>query len=329
MSAKKSKHPPRDKTAKSQSHTGGKAAKQAAKPAKKSAATNRPPIGLISSAASARLLQDRREVQVATPWGPASILTGRIGGREAAVVLRYGPKLTIPSHKINYRANIWALHELGVQRVISQNAIGSINPLLRPGDIVISHDFLDRTKNRPLSLFDDTEAWVRVDMTEPFCPEVRRALLEATADMPDRVIDRGVFACVEGPRFETPAEIRALHRDGADIVGTPLVPEVTMAREAELCFASIAPVINYGAGMAPAVIHVGPGSMNDQYYANGLHDRIEEALIEAVNRLPDQRGCQCGLALRGGFHGVRPGWLRNCSIDHQVESTLPAALADD
>ena len=286
------------------------------------------PVGLISSAASQRLLRDRREVQVPTPWGAATVFTGRIGEREAAVVLRYGPKLTIPSHKINYRANIWALRELGVERIISQNAIGSINPLVRPGDIIISSDFLDRTKGRPLSLFDDTEAWVRVDMTEPFCPEVRQTLLAATSSMPDRVIDRGVFACTEGPRFETPAEIRALQRDGADIVGTPMVPEVTMAREAEMCFASIAPVINFGAGMAPAVIHVGPGSMNDEYYAGGLHDRIEQALIDAVAQLPAHRGCQCGHALRSGFHGQRPGWLKNCSIDHQTGSTLPVALED-
>ncbi|MFO1191016.1 MAG: MTAP family purine nucleoside phosphorylase [Rhodoferax sp.] len=284
------------------------------------AADARAPIGLISSAASGRLLQDRREQQVPTPWGPASVLTGRIGGREAAVVLRYGPMLTVPSHKINYRANLWALRELGVQRIISQNAIGSVNPMLRPGDIVIAHDFLDRTKGRPLSLFDQEECWVRVDMTEPFCPEVRQALRAATRSLPDRVLDRGVFACVEGPRFETPSEIRALQRDGADIVGTPLVPEVVLAREAEMCFASIAPVINYGAGMAPAVIHVGPGSMNDAYYSEGLHDRIEQALIDAVGQLPDARACACGHALRGGFHGRRPGWLKSCSLDTRPDT---------
>jgi 5'-methylthioadenosine phosphorylase len=279
------------------------------------AAAALPPVGLISSAASERLLTDRREQQVQTPWGSAAVLTGRIGGREAAVVLRYGPRLVTPSHKINHRANLWALRMLGVERVISQNAIGSVNPAISPGDIVISHDFLDRTRQRPLSLFDQEECWVRVDMTEPFCPEVRRTLIEATAGMPDHVIDRGVFACTEGPRFETPAEIRALQREGADIVGTPLVPEVVLAREAELCFASIAPVINFGAGMAPAVLHVGPGSMNDTYYANGLHDRIEQALIAAVQRLPAQRGCACGRALRSGFHGTRPGWLTRCSLD--------------
>ncbi len=295
--------------------------------------TSPSPVGLISSAASERLLTGRREEQVATPWGSASVLTGHIGGREAAVVLRYGPTLTTPSHKINYRANIWALRELGVERVISQNAIGSVNPAVRPGDNMITHDFLDRTKARPLSLFDDAECWVRVDMTEPFCPEVRQSLLAATATMPDRVLDRGVFACLEGPRFETPAEIRALQREGADIIGTPLVPEVTLAREAEMCFASIAPVINYGAGMAPAVIHVGPGSMNDAYYAGGLHGRIEQALIDAVAHLPAQRGCQCGHALRGGFHGQRPAWLKYCSLDGQADTQQDitqgaASLAD-
>jgi len=294
-------------------------------------AAARPPVGLISSAASERLLTDRREEEVRTPWGVARVLTGRIGGREAAVVLRYGARLTIPSHKINYRANIWALRELGVERVISQNAIGSLNPSIRPGDIVISHDFLDRTKVRPLSLFDDADCWVRVDMTEPFCPEVRKTLVGATASLPDRVVDHGVFVCFEGPRFETPAEIRAFQREGGDIVGTPLVPEVILAREAELCFASIAPVINFAAGMAPAVVHVGPGSMNDAYYSGGLHDRIEQALIDAIGNLPVQRSCGCGHALRSGFHGDRPAWLHHCSLDVEPQregATGPVATAD-
>lgn len=278
--------------------------------------THNIPVGLITSAASERLLTDRQAQTVTTPFGDAQVLTGRIGGREAAVVLRYGPDLTIPSHKINHRANLWALRMLGVQRVVSQNAIGSVNPAIRPGDIVVSHDFLDRTKVRALSLYDDTECWVRVDMTEPFCPEVRRTLIGAAQAQSERVIDRGVFVCTEGPRFETPAEIRVFQQEGGDIVGTPLVPEVVFAREAEMCFASIAPVINFGAGMAPAVVHVGPGSMNDDYYANGAHDRIEKALIESISTLPVARGCGCGTALRGGFHGTRPAWLNYCSLDH-------------
>lgn len=181
------------------------------------------PIGLFTSAASERLLTDRREQIVSTPWGEATVLTGRIGGRETAVIRRYGRDLTVPSHKINHRANIWALRMLGVQRIVSQNAIGSVNPAIRPGDIVISHDFLDRTKVRTLSLFDDTECWVRVDMTEPFCPQLRGSLIAAAQRHSERVIDRGVFVCTEGPRFETPAEIRVFQQEGGDIVGTPMV----------------------------------------------------------------------------------------------------------
>jgi len=272
------------------------------------------PIGLITSAASERLLTERRSEVVSTPWGEANVLTGKIGGTDAVVVLRYGEALTTPSHKINHQANIWALKQLGVARIISQNAIGSVNTAIRPGDIVISHDFLDRTKNRPLSLFDGEDCWVRVDFTEPFCPQTRDALISAALKFSDRVIQRAVFACVEGPRFETPAEIVALRREGGDIVGTPLVPEVVFAREAELCFASIAPVINFGAGMAPAVVHFGPGSMNEQYYKDGLHDKIEAILIEAVATMPQERRCGCGQALRSGFHGRKPAWLTVSSL---------------
>ncbi len=274
------------------------------------------PIGLISSAASDRVLTDRRREIVATPFGSVEMLVGRIGDHEAAVLLRYGEKMTLPSHKINYRANIWALRELGVTRIISQNAIGSVNPAIRPGDIVISDDFLDKTRTRPNSLFDDSEAWVRVDMTHPFCPQTRAALIKAAVARSNRVIERGVFVCTEGPRFETPAEIRALQKEGGDIVGTPLVPEVVFAREAEMCFASIAPVINFGSGMAPAVIHTGPGSMNDMYYTDGLHKLIEDIIIDTARLLNGAaRSCGCGHALRGGFHGTRPDWLKHCSLD--------------
>ncbi|MBI1773946.1 MAG: MTAP family purine nucleoside phosphorylase [Proteobacteria bacterium] len=273
------------------------------------------PIGLITSAASERLVTDRRSISVPTPWGDAPVLIGRIGGREAAVVLRYGAELTVPSHKINFAANIWALRELGVTRIVSQNAIGSVNAAIRPGDIVISHDFLDRTKTRPLSLFDAADCWVRVDLTEPFCPQLRETLIAAAVKRSDRVIPRGVFVCSEGPRFETPAEIRAFQREGGDIVGTPLVPEVVFAREAEMCFASLAPVINFGAGMAPAVVHFGPGSMNDAYYKGGLHDLIEAILGEAIAAIPSARSCACGQALKSGFHGKRPAWLKRCSLD--------------
>ena len=281
------------------------------------------PIGLISSAASTTLLHDRRTEMVKTPFGEAPVLLGAIAGRAAAVILRYSADLTVPSHKINYRANIWALRELGVESIISQNAIGSVNPAIRPGDIVIADDFLDRTKGRAQSLFDDCDCWVRVDFTDPFCPRLRADLIASANKFSNRIIERGVFVCAEGPRFETPAEIRSFQREGGDIVGTPLVPEVVFAREAEMCFASIAPVINFGAGMAPAVVHFGPGSMNDSYYRDGLHDLIEKTLIDAVSGISHDRTCNCRNALMGGFHGRPPAWLNSKNVS---ASATPAAI---
>ena len=265
-------------------------------------------LAVITSQLSDGYLQDRRDLAISTPWGDAQIAVGTLGRHRVAGLMRYGLERQTASHRINYRANLWALRDLGVERIVSQNAIGSVNPMLQPGDVVISDDFIDLTKNRPLTFYDTDASWVRVDMTEPFCPELRRALVGATRDVFGRVQDGGTFICVEGPRFETPAEIRMYHRWGADIIGTPLVPEVVLAREAGLCFASIAPIINYGAGLAPAVIQTGEGSMTDFYYRGNVHTNVERAIALALDTLPEVRGCGCGDALQGALNGPMPDW---------------------
>jgi 5'-methylthioadenosine phosphorylase len=268
-------------------------------------------IGLLSSFHFRKeFLADTKTRDIDTPFGPVTVYTGIMGGRPTACIQRYGPQMIVPSHKINFRAHIWAFKMLGVDRIISQNAIGSINPMLRLGDIVIPHDFIDYTKQRPQSLFDESDCWVRVDMTEPFCPPMRQALIAGARRVSDRVIDRGIFVCFEGPRFETPSEIRMFQQLGGDIVGTPLVPEVIFAREAEICYASISAVINYGAGLAPAVVHVGEGSMFDMYLSSGLQQQVEAATIGALDLFPAERACSCARALDHGFHGVEPEWLK-------------------
>lgn len=268
-------------------------------------------IGLLSSFHFRRgFLNDVESRVIATPFGDVPVYVGLMGGRKTACIQRYGPDMVVPSHKINHRANIWAFKMLGVERLFSQNAIGSINPMLRPGDILIPHDFIDHTKSRPNSLYDGEDCWVRVDMSEPFCPHMRRALINAARQTSDRVIDRGVFVCFEGPRFETPTEIRMFQLLGGDIVGTPLVPEVIFAREAEICYASISGIINFGAGLSPAVVHVGEGSMFDFYLKSGLQEQIEQATIAALDQLPTERNCPCATALDQAFHGREPEWLK-------------------
>jgi 5'-methylthioadenosine phosphorylase len=266
--------------------------------------------GVVSSYFSEQFVAERETWTVDTPWGPAEVDVGSYGAERVACVWRYGRQLALPSHRINFRANLWALRTIGVERLISQNAIGSCNPDLPPGHVVISHDFIDFTHLRPRSFFDDADAWVRVDMTQPFCGEMRSALIDAArAIFPSRVAHEGVFLCTEGPRFETPAEIRMFRQWGADIIGTPLVPEVVLAREAEMCFASIAPIINFASGLAPAVVHAGSGSMVDFYYGSGFHEQVEGAMHAALDRLPAERMCGCDRALEGAFHGTPPQWF--------------------
>ena len=266
-------------------------------------------VAVISSFYSPEWLGDSEARSVPTPWGDASVDVARVDGRPVACIWRYGRDLALPSHRINYRANLWALHSLGVERAISQNAIGSANPALPPGAVVVSDDFIDFTHTRPKTFFDADDTWVRVDMTEPFCGEVRAALLTGGRGLFEQLEDGGVFLCAEGPRFESAAEIRMFRQWGADIVGTPLVPEVILAREAEICFASIAPIINYCTGLAPGVKHTGADSMVDFYYGSGFHAKIERAIRAAIAALPAERGCGCGTALEGAFHGTPPGWF--------------------
>ncbi|ROP49092.1 MULTISPECIES: MTAP family purine nucleoside phosphorylase [unclassified Rathayibacter] len=264
------------------------------------------PLALITSRLSDRLIADARSRTVPTPFGEAIVVTGEVAGVPTVALERYGPQLSIPSHKINYRANIWALRSLGARSVISQNAIGSLNRMLRPGDIVISDDLLDRTQGRKSSFFDELDAWVRVDMTTPFCHRIRSPLIDATAALTERYFPVGTFACFQGPRLETPAEVRALAREGGDIVGTPVATETILAKEAGLCFASIAPIINWGSGLAPEVNHA---AMNDFYYSSGLHERVEDAIAGAAGMIDHQADCSCHASLDSAYFGERPDWL--------------------
>jgi 5'-methylthioadenosine phosphorylase len=262
-------------------------------------------VGLLTSRIGVQLLGEAAQESVQTPFGVAEMNRGWLGGVPVLAIERYGAGLTVPSHKINYRANLWALRAAGVSAVISQNAIGSVTQLIRPGDVVVPDDMVDRTSGRARSFFDELDAWARVDMTEAFCPWLRSALLAASEPERLRCLDGGVFACVDGPRFETPHEVRLMRRDGVAIVGTPLVPEIILAREAGMCFASLAPVINYAAGVGPDVKQE---DMNNFYYRSGLHEAIERIIARAVQAMPGSQSCRCRLRLDGAYSGEPPAW---------------------
>jgi 5'-methylthioadenosine phosphorylase len=269
-------------------------------------------IGLIATYDLTGFLQDPEERAVTTPWGEARYYLGHMDERPVALLQRYGRGMEMVQHLINFRANVWGFRELGVRRVIATDGVGSLRPDLPPGTFVAVHDFLDFTKKGSLSFFEEHGCSVRVDLSTPFCPDLREAVVAGARRVTDRLHERGVLAGAEGPRFETPAEIRMYQTLGADLVGTLLVPEIVLAREAELCFALLGIAIDYAAGLAPKVDRRGPGSMEEVYYA-GPHRQLPAILAHAYARVPRERTCICGRAVPQTVFGRLPAWYRGAS----------------
>ncbi len=184
---------------------------------------------------------------VETPYGQVTLYRGKYEGQEVIFLPRHGKGHSVPPHAINYRANIAALKIVGVKRVLATSAVGSLKPQLHPGSLVLLNQFLDFTKRRPL-MFDETIV-KHIDFTEPYCPDIRN-ILAKELDKRGFKFSEGCYVCTEGPRYETPAEVKMFASLGGDIVGMTNIPEVTLAREAGLCYACIATVTNYGAGIS-------------------------------------------------------------------------------
>jgi 5'-methylthioinosine phosphorylase len=192
----------------------------------------------------------RRQI-IRTPYGEPSapLVFGEVGGKQIVFLARHGGGHTIPPHAVNYRANIWALHSVGVTDVIAVATVGGIHADLGPGRIAIPDQILDYTHSRKTSFHDGQELPVRhIDFTEPYSAKVRDLIKQAATQAQEAFIDGGVYATVQGPRLETAAEINRLERDGATMVGMTGMPEAALARELDLEYAAICPVANHAAG---------------------------------------------------------------------------------
>jgi 5'-methylthioinosine phosphorylase len=193
----------------------------------------------------------RREV-VRTPYGEPSgpMVFGEIAGKEIAFLPRHGPKHTIPPHEVNYRANIWALKEAGIQRVIAIAAVGGVSDnYLEPCTIAIPDQIIDYTYGRSHTFFTGQDKQVKhIDFTRPYCEELRQSLLASANTASLAVIDGATYGATQGPRFESAAEIGRMEQDGIDIVGMTGMPEASLARELDLCYATVAVVVNPAAG---------------------------------------------------------------------------------
>lgn len=196
-------------------------------------------------------LQVRQHKVARTPFGePSGPLTiGTIQGCELVFLARHGYGHTIAPHQVNYRANLWALKELGVARVVSVASVGGIRADLEPGMLLVPHQILDYTWGRAATFYEGGEAQVtHIDFTEPYTSAERARILAAARACGEAIVDGGVYATTQGPRLETAAEIKRLEHDGADVVGMTGMPEAALARELDLAYAAVAVVANYAAG---------------------------------------------------------------------------------
>ncbi|HET8807645.1 MAG TPA: S-methyl-5'-thioinosine phosphorylase [Methylophaga sp.] len=211
-------------------------------------------MGVIGGSGLSQLsgLNIVEKIQLNTPYGAPSapIIKGELNGNTLMFLPRHGENHTIPPHLINYRANLWALHHLGVREILAVAAVGGISDAMLPGVLAVPDQIIDYTWGRDSSLFSEHfSADKHIDFTYPYDPGLRRQIIEAAANIELLIFDGGTYAVTQGPRLETAAEVRRLANDGADMVGMTAMPEAAIARELDLAYAGIAVVANKAAGL--------------------------------------------------------------------------------
>jgi len=250
-------------------------------------------VAIIGGTGLESLLKNPEQIRIGTPYGfPSPLQIGVVDDKKVAFLQRHGPGHSLPPHRVNYRANIYALHEVGVERIIATNAVGAINLDFKPADLVVPHDLIDFTRSRHLTFYDEAPV-THVDFSQPYCPEIRNVLIGKSKRFSENALDRAVYVCTEGPRYETPAEIRMFRQLGGDVVGMTGVPEVVLAREVGICYAALCFISNMAAGIenkltTKEVIEVSKSVMQ----------KIQQTLIETIRELPKDRRCPCGESLK-------------------------------
>jgi 5'-methylthioadenosine phosphorylase len=249
-------------------------------------------IGVIGGSGLYALLEGATEHELSTPYGAPSdpVTIAEVGGRRVAFLPRHGRDHRYPPHKIPYRANLWALRSLGVRQILGPCAVGGLRADHGPGTFVVPDQLIDRTSGRVQTYYD--EGAVHVSFADPYCPDGRAAVLEATDD----AVDGGTMVVIEGPRFSTRAESRWYASIGGTIVNMTGHPEAVLARELGLCYTAIALVTDLDAGVdaQTSVTH------QEVFEVFGRNvERLRSVLLTAVRRLPAERTCPCARALDG------------------------------
>jgi 5'-methylthioadenosine phosphorylase len=239
------------------------------------------------------------QVSVQTPYGAPSdsIAVGRIGDVRVAFLPRHGPHHRLPPHAINYRANLWAMAELGVTRIIAPTAAGSLQRQVKPGEFVVVDQFVDRTYSREQTFYNGPHV-VHISSAEPYCPDLRAQSVSVARELGIPVHEQGTVVVIQGPRFSTRAESRWYSSQGWEVINMTQYPEVVLARELQMCYVNIALITDYDAGLEgePGILPVTVADIIHLLDAN--NQRVRRLIEVLVPRLGSvARTCACGHAL--------------------------------
>ncbi len=254
-------------------------------------------IGVFGGSGFYSLIENAREVTLETPYGAPSeqLALGEIAGRRVAFLPRHGKLHAYPPHVINYRANLWAMKELGVTRIVGPTACGSLKKSVAPGDMVVADQVVDRTTGR-VDTFYDGPITTHVSFADPYCPQLRPVAISALRDLGITTHERGTVVVIQGPRFSTRAESKWFQDAGWEVINMTQYPECYLARELEMCYVNISLITDYDVGLegSPPVSHE---EVIKVFASN--NERVKNAIHRIIANVPAERTCGCGTALAG------------------------------
>jgi len=254
-------------------------------------------VGVFGGSGFYELLESPEEHRINTPYGPPSapVMIGTIASKTVAFMPRHGSSHQYPPHMINYRANVWAMKELGVSRIIGPNACGSLQPHVKPGDFVVCDQFVDRTWGRK-DTFYDGPITTHVSSADPYCPVMRQLAIDVAIELGIPVHPTGTVVVVQGPRFSTRSESRWFASHGWEVINMTQYPEAFLARELEICYMNISLITDYDVGTE----NVAPVSNEDVVrVAAENNDKVRNLLNTVIPLVPTERACICASALTG------------------------------
>ncbi len=262
--------------------------------------TERAEIGVFGGSGFYSLIENAREITVETPYGAPSdrLALGEVAGKKVAFLPRHGKNHQYPPQAINYRANLWAMKSLGITRIIAPTACGSLKQSVKPGDMVVADQVVDRTTGRK-DTFYDGPITTHISFADPYCPQMRPLAVESLRALDITTHERGTIVVIQGPRFSTRAESKWFASAGWEVINMTQYPECYLARELEMCYVNISLITDYDVGLEGenGIEPVSHEAVMQVFASN--NERVKNAIFGIIERVPAERTCGCGTALHG------------------------------